>query len=412
MRPRLGFITAIISGALATTSCAADSDADTESISWNQLANSGITQDDRLVVFASSDPLGDEQVGYLSLVDDAGRARILKTAEHLGGKVAAREGRVCASSRDTTYELGGGSGQRFSRDGYQGSSHWIGVRSDGTCALILNSGMGDQGYETDVYWTAGEQVRRSLVPAIPGPSGQTDDAIWVRSAGLSSYPGKVRLFRTDLQTGETEVFASWATFSGKVDGVGEARNFSDGFASNLFEHGGALYYLEDLVSLDRQGDQVELKPGLRSQLRLSKVDLETGQQSSRLVEYLPDSLTAEDQGYSRMPAIAMRAGHYNDGVIYTGDSRGRILAVDLQSSTLREVGQLSQRAGDAVDADAAWDADALRLILTDSDGGITVEEYDLASGKLEATSPLSALGTVLEDGVAISGAAVISDGTS
>lgn len=392
----------------AITGCAADPPRPdpARELTWGQLAHAGLAEDDQLVVYLSTNVMDTARVGYLALVDEDGEARFLRTAAHPDGTVVTRGGTVCATSETTTYRLTRGSAERWDRGGYRGSGHWAGVRADGSCVVVLNSEVGEHHYDTDVYAGPRSEGVRSVVPDIPGPAGQSPDAVWVRNAGLTNpFHDKLKLFRTDLATGTTTEVMSWPTYVEPAHGDTPRITFDDNFGTDLFWHRGRLVYLEDLTTVGPEGEAIDIEPGIRSELRLSEIDPERRTQRSTFLQSSAGGLNAE--GPSAVTSRAMRRGHLYAGRIYTGDSQGRILAVDLHTRRVREIGHVSETAQDAVDATATWSRSHLTLLLVSEKHAVTRETYDLTTGKLVASQELRGFSELVDQGMELQSAAVL-----
>jgi hypothetical protein len=384
----------------ATGGCTADPHPESEAkATWQTVERDGLAPNQKMAVFLSTFPDADNRAGYVGLVDTSGKTTFLTTQFHDNGLVAARDGVLCATDRLATYQISDKGASKVERGGYEMSSgHWTGVKGDGTCVTVLNSGMGTRHYDTEVYWQDRGELRKSVVPDVPGPTGQSPGAIWVRNAGVSEIPGRLKLYRTDLETGATVEVMSWPTRT--TERAGLKVHFDDGYATNLFWDNERLVYLEDLTTVDERGERVDIKPGFSSELRLASIDPVGKVHSSTLLRYTAGGLRgpAESPGSTNVAAIAMRAGHLHAGSIFSATSAGEVIAVDIAKKSIRTVGSLTRDARTAVEAVAAWRKDRLYLVLLSEEKEVTLESYDLERGKLLESQRLSGWQKLVDGG--------------
>lgn len=389
---------AICTISLVLSGCSsAPQPAEDQRLSWRELSGSGLGSEERLAVFLSTFPDADGPGGLVGLIDGNGETRFLSTEPHDGGLIASEDRVLCATDRLRTYRISTAGASRTSRGGYERSSgHWTGVSESGECIAVLNSGMGERHYDTDVYWEVDGALSHSVVPDIPGPTGTSPGAMWVRNGSLTKIPGRLTLYRTDLRTGATSQAMSWPTWRESQDG--QRLNFDDGYATNLFWHEGRLVYLEDLLTVDKTGQRTEIKPGVYGELRLASIDPQARRHESTLLQYTSDGLLSPaTEGDPVNPAaVAMRAGHLDGDTLYSANAAGQIVGVDLEAKSLRVVGELSSATTRATQAAAAWRGDRLYLVLVAADRSVSIETYDLSAGDRVDTQEVHGWGKVLE----------------
>lgn len=372
-------------------------------LNWESVERSGVGDDVAFALTLTSPVMGEERVGFVDLISADGTSRFVETGPHGDRNIAAKDGRICATSETTTYELSATSARRWDRGGYPGGGVWMAANEDYSCLLVLNSGVGPSGYETDVYWGAGADQGHSVVPDVPGPTGYTDDFVWVRNAGVSSIPGTLDLYQTNLQTGRTVKYMSWPTYTEPATASTPAVNFDDGYGSDLFPFQGKLYYIEDLRAVSKNGDAQQIKPGVSAELRLGEIDVDRKKQTSSFLRYSAEGLTGTGtNGENVVPVAASRTGHLNDGRMFVVDAAGTILAIDLTKKALRETGQLSNKARRATSMAAAWHDDQLTIAFTTSqDDLVTMETYNLQTAKVVASQILTGVPELLAAGLSI-----------
>lgn len=395
-------------GLLLVSGCSATQAPPEGTAGWAVLRERGLGSDVQFAVALTSPRMADSQVGYLALIRRDGSSEFLKTGPHPDGPVVAAPGsagRVCATSETTTYELTAETATQWKRGGYPGSGHWGAATEKYGCVVVINSGVGEKGYETDVYWGRGNGQRHSLVPVVPGPTGLMAGAIWVREAGVTAIPSELRLYRTDLTTGETAKFLAWPTYSEPNPSGTDRINFDDSYASDLFEHDGRIYYIEDLLAVSGKGERQDIKPGIHAELRLAEIDPSAATYRSDFVEYSKDGIQGGDATVSYASVSALRRGHLNDGVIYTGDTRGNIIAVEIETRKVHRAVRLTDEAVGAVDASAAWHGHEVTLFLAGADGNVTQETYDLETGQVIQRRALKGFARLLTAGLDLGNAA-------
>lgn len=371
-------------------------------LGWESVEAGGVGEDVEFALTLASPPMVPDRVGYIDLIGTDGSSRFIETEPHRDSKIAADDRRICAVSETATYELTPTSAQSRDRGGYAGVGLWTGAIADHACVVVLNSGAGPSGYETDVYWGMGTDQRHSVVPDIPEQAGYSDDAVWVRNGAVSDVPGVLHLYRTDLRTGRTATYMSWPTFSEPATGSREAIHFNDGMGTNLFVSNGTMYYVEDLTAVSDEGGRLEFRPGIHAELRLAEIDLARRTQKSHFLRFSPDGLLGPSRGGEEgmWSAVATSDGHLHDGHLYVTDSTGAILAIDVQKKKMSEVGRLSDAARRAFEIAAAWHDDKLTLLFIDErTHSATLETYSLRSGQREVKHPVDGVAELVDGGL-------------
>ncbi|WP_215815271.1 hypothetical protein [Pimelobacter sp. 30-1] len=357
--------------AVGLSGCTGAPEADPDQrLSWREIERDGTGGDGRVAVFLSAYADAAEPRGFLGLVDGEGRTEFLTTETRADGLLAARDGELCASDRRWRYRITLSGGERTAHRGGDDApvGRWAGVRPDGGGCVTIVSGASNE-----VLWETDGRDRRSVVPGVVGPAGLSPDALWALGAPVSG-PGPQTLYRTDLATGETTEHLSWQVGSDTL--------------TDLFWHDGRL------VALD-------------ADLRLAELDPVARRADTTLLQHPAGG------GPSAAPpvhgaATALRAGHLDGDTLYTADSGGEILGVDLTTRRIRVVGTLSPESAAAVDAAAAWDGDRLHLVLVGADDEVTLETYDLTTGERVERQEVDGWSSLLEDDrVLLTGAAAL-----
>ena len=400
---------AMVAALAVASACSTDAGEPTEPsdtslvLKWDDVEASGTTGTS-LAIQVSTDGQADVPGGSIALIRDDGKARFLSIGQHPNGRLAADGGVLCATTELATYHLEPGGATRWDRKPASSSAGaWAGVRADGSCAMVLNVGSGPSGYEAHVFWEQSGERRHAIVPDVPTAAGQSADAIWVTNNASSSAasqrsgkPGTVTLYKTDLKTAKVSVAMQWKlpvrTRPGK-----SAITYDAGGSTDLFSHNGLLYQVEELIpSVD--GSYPPLTDEMPGMLRLTETDPVSKRQRSTILRSSPDMLVQRGDGAVSRPAVATMHGYFRDGKIYVTDSRGSILAVDVATKAMTEVGKLNVAALRAEDAVAAFHGDRLELVYFTSGEAVSMnwDSYDLKSGDLLSAKKVDGFDGVLD----------------
>ncbi|GAA4082018.1 hypothetical protein ACFFOS_27745 [Nocardioides kongjuensis] len=360
-----------------------------------------------------SNPDDDERVTfYLALVGPDGRAQVIKGGQEGSSQIASDHGRLCVPSDGDLYTIGQHSGHRETRPpGLRFSSHWTGVAVDGTCVFISNDGGGENGYETSVYTTHGGKWRRSVVPDVPDSAGLTKDAVWVTNSATSSSLSDQHstIYRTDLVTGQTDAAMTWPLDDGAPPNIDLSEAVMAPLGSGtVVGHDGHLYFLDENSSESlKTGEPIEVAPGMGSYARLVELNPETGTQQSTLLYpfagFYDPAYTTTASG----ARLATWPGYAHKGSIFRVDDKGQITAVDLDTHEVREIGPVSPTLRKAPEyrVEAAGHGKLLTFAIQLETGEALIETYNLDTGKLVYTLPVTGLEGLFARGVSFTSVA-------
>lgn len=354
-----------------------------------------------------SNPDDNERVTfYLALVRPDGRVRVIKGGQEGSSQIASDHGRLCVPADGHLHTIDQHSGLRETRPpGLRFSSHWTGVAADGTCVFVSNDGGGENGYETSVYTTRGGKWRRSVVPDVPDSVGLTQDAVWVTNSATSSSLSDQHstIYRTDLATGHTEAAMTWPLDDGAPPNIDLSEAVVTPLGSGaVVGHDGHLYFLDENSSESlKTGEPVEVAPGMGSYARLVELDPQTGAHRSTLLYPFAGFY---DPAYTTTASGARMAtwpGHAHNGSIYRVDDKGLITAVDLDTHEVRDIGPVSTTLRNAPEyrVEAAGQGKLLTFAIQLETGEALIETYDLDTGKLVYTLPVTGLEGLFARGV-------------
>ncbi|MDP3890201.1 hypothetical protein [Nocardioides sp.] len=329
----------------------------------------------------------DDAEGYGYFIPRTGSPALVDVGPLDVGLVSASSGRLALHGLATSYLLEEGRVLEWERGRpAPGIGHWSGFTPSGTPVAVLNSGGGPQGYETEVFAVLDGGLTRSVVPDVPGAVGATDDAVWVLNAGSSVAAGEVTVHRVPLGPGaDPEILTTFRPTPYRT-----SSEFVEG--SNLFEHRGRLWFLEQQVHRSDDGtydvgaDAVEV--------RLSSVDLSDGTYSSRPLTTRSRLLYDGDDGTPDPVAAAASQGHLHDGRLHQLAADGELVSVALDAPDwqTREV----EVPLDAPEAEAAWHGDSLDVLTLDRRGRrATLERISLEAGTRTASMPADDLAVLL-----------------
>lgn len=220
-------------------------------------------------------------------------------------------------------------------------------------------------------------------------------------------PPEPTLFRTDLETGQTNPFMSWVQPTATSES-GQEFAFSAGYATNIFWHDGRLHYLEDLSISPKEGEVGQLRPNVTQQLRLASIDVATRTHESTFLEDRSIGILdqPDEEPASRVSSATFR-GHYAQGGIFVISGLGEIVRVDIDTRTITRLGKVQGPATRAVEASAAWGDTELNLVVQTEDRKVYRQTYDLRTGDLTETSDVVGLSEILSRNTYFESAALI-----
>ncbi len=254
------------------------------------------------------------------------------------------------------------------------SGHWSGTHGQDEFVATFNSGFGSESYVTDVFSMNGDSLAHSVVPDIPGAMGVVGSTLYsLNGTGGANVDEEVRLYATDLTSPDsTKKVTSWEINPDQAEwDSSRSLHFNDGH----------LWYLETLTS--DTGESV----------RLVRLEPHSGdRESTELTTY--DDTFWYGADHSAL-GFASSHGHVWDGAMFTVAHDGTIVAADLETRTLREVGEVSDEATQATYAAVGWRDDQMAVLHFDEGGTGALEIYDLESGDRKVVVDTSPLGDLL-----------------
>lgn len=369
-------------------------------LSWEDVRRGGLG-DARFAVLVSPYPDKAAGNGRVGLVSPDGATRWIDL-EMAAGPIDGRPGVLCAATRSTMLTITAtGAARRPVAGGVDGWGGWTRARADGTCTW--------RGWTNGVTWTHDGRVMSASAAALSTGSpviALSTGTMWVRDGDESALESPVRLTSVDLRTGRTASVAHWSNL---IERTGDRRLVAETALTSLFWHGGRVHWLEEVVAYVGEEDEgADIRPGVGAEAHLASVDPRTGR---REVTHLLDTRNGlhqspEEPDRTEPAAWALASGHLHEGTIYTGNGNAEIIAIDLATRTTRVVGALSARSRTAPDVVAAWRGETLSLLMRD-ESEVVVEDYDLTTGALTASTTLRGLEGVLDDRTYLASAAIV-----
>ena len=128
-----------------------------ERVSWSRAsAPGGLDDIDAVAYLSPVDEESGQATGYLALVRADGRSRFLRLGDaDVDGQVdGSRGGGVCFQTASENVVLDGPDSSRTPHRGRSGVGDRVGVRADGSCVHVRNTG------GTDVSWTEAGEARQ------------------------------------------------------------------------------------------------------------------------------------------------------------------------------------------------------------------------------------------------------------
>ncbi len=216
-----------------------------------------------------------------------------------------------------------------------------------------------------------------------GAAGVLDDVHYVR--GPSDPDQRGTLAATSLLDGSSPETARWQAPPRPTDGT-SVRSCG---SIDLFAHDGRLWFLDERCQPDD-------RPSLTV---LASVDPAVGDYRALPVVAVPP---AGPVGWwaQGSPAVVGEAstGHLHDGRLFTVDVDGRLVAVDLTTAEVTEVGLLSALARGAGDVSVAWSEARMAVLVVDAaQDSAVLETYDLGTGDLTTSVPVEDLGAMVAE---------------
>ena len=323
---------------------------------------------------------------WVAFIDGEGKVRFLPTDPQDGMRVTAAPGEVAWASTTTNYLLGDGQAEEWVRGGTQDTGHWAGFTSNRRPVSVMNTGVGQDGYITDVYAGRPGDQTHSVIPDVPGAIGLLGETLWMLNSGSSTMDGKVSAYRVDTNASDSVTKA----FSYTHAGVKEGASYNE--ASDLFNDRGRLCHLEELEAEGPDGELGTFADGFSTHLNLACIDPTKERYESTFVKGFEGGVT--DTADEPVSAALADAGHLHAGAIHRIVSDGTVLSVDLSSGAHRAAAQLSDEAMAATVVVVAWHGDRLRLLLLQRPDGAPalLETYDIDSGEQLTDVEVPALG--------------------
>lgn len=404
-RRRSRWLACALGGALVVGGCATNAAPRPQhALSWTGLRAHGYGDAVLAVSLLSQPDMEERTTGYVALIDPDGHARVVSERASLLAPVASRDGVLCVPDTKRYYRITADAAEtRAYGEGGRVDGHWTGVRADGSCFFVSNDGVAmsepDATYATGLHWTGstGKQAT-GLVPDVPAGVGITDEAAWVVDLGSSStLSGQLALYRTDFKNGTTSKAMTWPVWQGQIPGTRAGIRYMSGGGSDVFAYEGKLFVLEELDASDaRTGGPAHIVPGAGGQVRLTTIDPARKTYRSSFVTYYGDGIERDLAGGGSVAAIATHGGYLHQGAIYRVSADGAILAVDLDHEVTRTVGHVSESPRLARDAVAAQAGHLLVFVVEDRRWNTSLETYDLDTGRLVSTKPITGLHSLLD----------------
>jgi hypothetical protein len=398
--PAMAFKSCLRGGALFTllilsamSGCTGDPDAEA-SLGWDQVTQPGFTRDVAAALYMSKDIHSSgsgSSGGAVAFIRKSGKAEILRTGRlDNGGVVANKRRDVAWWSQNESYVLAGAESERVKRSGEQATGHWFGTRPDGTFVSVFNTGAGDDGYATDVYWTDAGKAQHAVIPDVPSSVGLLGDKLYVSSARATPQSPS-RMFAVDFATGTVADESTW-------NHPNAARGWGSCGTSNMFASDGLLWFYDEVCRVNELGEVQADAHGITARLALASLNPKTGQYQYEVVrEYAgKDSYITNSRGGWDPLAQASIGGHFDRGSLYTIDGTGMLLATDVRTGILREVGSLADESAGARDALIGWSADRMTVLFA-RDSSAELRDYSLRDGALAKRTQVTGLLDYLSD---------------
>ncbi|HNJ78545.1 MAG TPA: hypothetical protein PKX56_04235, partial [Marmoricola sp.] len=127
-------------------------------------------------------------------------------------------------------------------------------------------------------------------------------------------------------------------------------------------------------------------------LRLGQIDLTTKEFSSTTLSQNPWLLGDGPKGVVPV-SVAGLDGYLHDGLLYTINTAGEIMSINLEAATIHNIGRVGEVARNSFRVLAAWHGSEVTLLSVDGKGGAQLATYSLKDAHPTSTIDVPELGT-------------------
>lgn len=352
---------------------------------WTEMTAPGFAKNYTAVAFFSraSNAAAATDEAYLAFIDARGGVKLEQVAPIENGVLRSNASGLAFDSEKDTFFVAGKDSESYHRDGkHVGSGHWASFTPSGWDVSVLNIGRLQDGYLTEVNsQKAGQQIRNQIRD-VPGAVGLDGDTLYLMSAGSSNADGTVSVYRVD--TTKADSTSKLVDFNPNPD----PQKMTFDALSNLLVKDHALWFTYYQTPIRADGSF----QNAQRTLRLGRLDLTT--KTFRSTPLSDQAYLLGDGPKGVVPvSVAGLGGYLHDGRMYTINTAGEIMAINLEQSAMENIGRLSDIARNSFRVLASWHGDQLTLLSIDGRGSAQLETYSLRDASTTSSLAVPQLGT-------------------
>lgn len=352
---------------------------------WAEMTAPGFAKGYTAVAFFSraSNAAAATNEAYLAFIDAKGGVRLERVAPIENGVLRSKASGLAFDSEKDTFFIAGKDSEYYHRGGkHVGSGHWASFTPSGWDVSVLNIGRLQDGYLTEVNsQKAGQQIRNQIRD-VPGAVGLDGDTLYLMSAGSSNADGTVSVYQVD--TTKADSTSKVVEFRPNPD----PQKMTFDSLSNLLVKDGALWFTYYQTPIGADGSF----QNAQRTLRLGRLDLAT--RTFRSTPLSDQAYLLGDGPKGVVPvSVAGLGGYLHDGRMYTINTAGEIMAINLEQSTTENIGRVSELARNSFRVLASWHGDQLTLLSIDGRGGAQLETYSLRDARPTSSVAVPQLGS-------------------
>ena len=352
---------------------------------WSELTKPGFTDDYVAAAFFSRDSTAAMATddAYLAFIKSSGAVKMEKVAPIQNGILRSRGQALGFDSEKDTFLIDGSKSNAIRRgEKNVPTGHWASFTNSGWDVSVLNVGRLSDGYLTEVFAHNGSRLVRNEIRDVPGATGISGDNLYLMSSGSSNTDGTISLYQTDVtKQDSTKQVLEFRAVPDPTKGAYSS-------ISGLQIVDSAAWFTYYVTPIAADGAYLTKK----RTLHLGRIDLSTKKFTERLLSQQPYLLADGPKGVVPV-SVAGLDGHLYDGQMYTINTAGQIMAIDLERATTSNLGKVSEFARNSFRVMASWRDEQLTLLSIDGRGGAKLETYSLKDGSSVSTIDVPELGS-------------------
>lgn len=317
----------------------------------------------------------DDGKGFATFIDKKGETRTYKMGGLELGGMANHNGQLLLEDKNKLIFLGEHY-KEFKLKEYQHTGERVGyLPKSAIFYTIFNSGFDDNGgYKSDIYWGDHEAIQNGVIPNYILSSGQDEDFIYIITNEVSDFEA-AKLSRVSLKNGlNIEVLTEWR------------QSENNSLMSNIVTDESYYYYVEEVSALTTNH---------YSESNIVRIDKKTFKRDSFFIEKIetPSDFTAKS------PFDSGKSIYLFNNKLYYVNGLGHVFSYDTKEAKVSNSFHLNfekENPNITYDEQVAFKDDLIYFFSFDPKTEIyTLDQYNLNSGKLEATQELSGIKEIM-----------------